>query len=173
MTFRFPSWVSFVALLFVAGCGYTQKTVLPDNIKTIYVETVTNKIPVNEIYAYVPRLEIQITNAIIRQLNRDGTLKVVPKEQADAVFKASMIGFLQEGVRFTSLESVEEYQLFVILSMKLIDNKSKRVIWQEPNFSGDAYYFVSQFPSLSRDEAAQRAINRLGENVVDRIVEDW
>jgi outer membrane lipopolysaccharide assembly protein LptE/RlpB len=173
MILKFLPRILLPLLLFLGGCGYTQKTVLPGNIKTIYVDTVTNKIPVNEIYAYVPRLEIEITNAIIRQLNRDGTLKVVPREEADAVLKASMIGFLQEGVRFTSLESVEEYQMFVILNMTLQDNKNKRVIWEEPNFSGDAYYFVSQFPSLSRDEAAQRAIDRLAENVVDRIVEDW
>jgi hypothetical protein len=160
-------------LVTIAGCGYTRKTVLPQNIKTIYIDTVKNAIPVDQIYAYEPGLEIEITNAIIRRLHRDGNLRVVPREKADAVLDAKMIGFEQEGLRFTKLESIEEYKLFIVLSMRLLNGKTGEVIWEEPNFSGDADYFVSNVPSIARQDAAQRAIERLARNVVDRIVEDW
>ncbi len=155
------------------GCGYTRKTVLPQEMKTIYVDTVKNQIPIDHVYAYQPGLEIDITNAIIRRLQRDGILQVTTREGADVILDSKLIGYEQEGLRFTGLESVEEYRLFIVLNMRLINNKTKEIIWREPNFSGDAEYFVSSVRSLAREEASHRAIDRLARNVVDRIVEDW
>ncbi|MBU3759147.1 MAG: hypothetical protein FGM27_04380 [Candidatus Omnitrophica bacterium] len=163
-----------VFLAAVSGCGYTQKTVLPENIKTVYVDTVKNKIAVTETYAYVPGLEIDITNAVIRRLHKDGNLKVVgEREGADAVLEMDLVSFEQEGLRFSSLESVEEYRMFIVLSMRLIHGATQNVLWEEPNFSGDSEYYVSDVRSLNREEASRRAIDRLARNVVDRIVEDW
>ncbi len=156
-----------------SGCGYTQKSVLPQNIKTIYVETVKNKIPIENVYAYVPGLEMMSTNAIIRRFQRDGNLRVVTRDKADAILQSDLISFDQEGVRFSNLEQVSEYRLFVVVAMRLVDAKTGRVIWEEPNFSGDSEYFVSSVKSVAREEAAQRAVNRLARNVVDRVVEDW
>ena len=164
----------FPALLFfIAGCGYTQKTTLPQDIKTIYVETVKNKIPLEKVYAYVPGLEMMTTNAIIRRLQRDGNLRVVSRDKADAVLQCDLISFDHEGVRFSTLERAAEYRLFVVVAMRLVDAKTRRVIWEEPSFSGDSEYFVSDVRSVAREEAAQRAVDRLARNVVDRIVEDW
>ncbi len=155
------------------GCGYTQKSVLPQNIRTVYVETVKNKIPIENVYAYVPGLEMMSTNAIIRRFHRDGNLKIVTRDKADAILQCDLISFDQEGVRFSSLERVSEYRLFVVVALRLLDAKTGRVIWEEPNFSGDSEYFVSSVKSVAREEAAQRAVDRLARNVVDRVVEDW
>ncbi len=170
---RFPSAVLCLLLGFNAGCGYTQKTVLPAGIKTIHVETVRNKIPLGKLYAYEPGLEIKITNAIIRRLHVDGNLKVVPREKADAILEADLIGFDQEGMRFTGLERIEEYRLFVAVNLRLKNAKTGDLLWEEPNFSGDASYFVTGPRAVSRTEAADRAIDRLARNAVDRVVEDW
>lgn len=167
--------VSFLALAFFlqAGCGYTRKTVLPRNIKTIHVETVKNKIPLGRVYAYEPGLEIKITNAIIRRLHQDGNLRVSTRDKSDVVLEANLISFDQEGLRFTGLERIEEYRVYVTLSLKLRDAKTGEILWEEPNFSGDASYFVLGPRASSRGQAAERAIERLARNTVDRIVEDW
>ncbi len=162
-----------VFLLILSGCGYTQKAVLPENVKTIHVDTVKNAIPIERLFGYVPGLEITITNAIIKRLNRDGNLQVVPKDQADAVLESELVSFDQEGLRFNNLESVEEYRLYLVLAMRLRNVKTGQIIWEEPNFSGDAEYFVSGVRSIAREEAAQQAVERLARNVVDRVVEDW
>ena len=161
------------AVLFPLGCGYSRKTVLPKNIKTIHVGTFKNKIPAGDIYAYEPGLEIKITNAIIRRLHRDGNLQVVPEEKADALLEGDLIGFNQEGLRFTGLERIEEYRLYVITALRLLDQKTGELIWEEPNFSGDSSYFVLGSRATSRGEAAEKAIDRLARHAVDRIVEDW
>ena len=162
-----------IFFLTFSGCGYTRQSSLPQGIKTIYVATVKNEIPIERVNVYQPGLEMMITNAVTRRLERDGNLKVVPEEKADAVLESALISFEQEGLRFSLLESVEEYRSYIVLSMRLVNPKTGEVFWQEPNFSGDAEYFVNTVRSISREEAAQRAVDRLARNVVDRVVEDW
>lgn len=158
----------------VSGCGYSRTQVLPHDIKTIYVDVVKNKIELKDVYAYQPGLEMSITNAIIRRLNRDGNLRVVQsRENADAILKADLTRFEQEGLRFSSLERVEEYKLYIVLDLRLYKAPEESLIWQEAEFSGNSEYFVSGVRSIARQEATERAIEDLAVNVVDRIVEDW
>ena len=167
-----------VGLLMLAvalnGCaGYTRKTTLPRNIKTIYVETVKNKLDIEKVYAYQQGLEMDITNAVIRGLHQDGTLKVVEQGKADAILKTDLLSFEQEGLRFNQLESVEEYRLFIVVKLRLEDAKTGELIWEEPNFTGDNEYYVTDITTIGEQEAAQDAVANLAHNVVDRIVEDW
>ena len=159
--------------LVMNGCGYTQKSALPDTMKTIHVETVKNKIPVKKIYAYHPGLEMMISNEVVKRLNRDGNLKVMPKDKADVILETDITGFDQEGLRFNSLENVEEYRLLITVDIRLVEAATKKIIWEEKEFVGDADSFVSDVRSIAREEAAQRAVERLSKNIVDRIVEDW
>lgn len=160
-------------LIAFSGCGYTRKVTLPQGIQTIYIDTVRNEIPVHKIYSYEPGMEILITQAVIRRIQKDGNLKIVAREDADAVLETSMTDFMQEGTRFTNLEQVQEFRMFIVLAMRLINNKTKDVIWEEPSFTGDAEYYVTEVKSLGREEASRRAADRLAKNIVDRIVEDW
>lgn len=169
---KFLSLFILTSLCF-SGCGYTRKNVLPQDIKTIYVRTVINKVPLEEVFAYHPGLEMQITKAVIRRFNKDGNLRIVPEAEADAVLEAELLRFEQEGLRFSSLEQVEEFRLFIVLSLRLKNAKNNELIWEEPSFSGDAEYFVTDVRSIGREEAVHRVIERLARNVVDRVVEDW
>ena len=162
------------SLLFLpAGCGYTKKMVLPRGIKTIHINTFQNKMVLGEIYAYEPGLEIKITDGVIRRLHVDGNLKVVAREKADVVLEGDLTGIQQEGVRFTGLERIEEYRIYLVVNLKLRNPKTGEILWKEPNFSGDASYFVTGPRAVSRGEAVERATDRLARNIVDRIVEDW
>lgn len=161
------------AILLTSGCGYTRKSALPDNMKTIFVKTTQNKIPVKNIYAYYPGLELMISNAVVKRLNRDGNLSVVKEEDADVILETDLVGFDQEGLRFNSLENVEEYRLLLQADVRLVDAKTRKILWEEKQFTGDADFFISEVRSIGREEGAQRAVERLAKNIVDRVVEDW
>ena len=173
---KLKGWLFAACLVFLIlpGCGYTTRSAMPETMKSIYVETIVNKIEVAEIIAYKPGLEIDITNAIVRRLQRDGNLKVVKTpEEADVILDADMIHFDQEGLRFSRLETSQELKIYIVLSVRLVDAKSQQVLWEEENFSGDQEYFISQLRDQAQDDAATLAVDRLARNVVDRIVEDW
>ena len=164
---------SLVAMMTLSGCGYTRKTVLPRNIRTIYVETVKNKLDAENLYAYQPGLEMDITNAVIQRLQQDGTLKVVEQQKADAILKTDLMSLEQEGLRFNSLEGVSQYRLFIVVRLKLVDAKTGELIWEEPNFSGDTEYYVTTVTSIGQQKASVDAVHRLAYNIADRITEDW
>ncbi|MFH1800037.1 MAG: LptE family protein [Candidatus Omnitrophota bacterium] len=169
-------WVGFwglvVAVAF-SGCGYTRKTVLPRNMKTIYVETVKNKLDPENLYAYQPGVEMNITNAVIQRLQMDGTLKVVEQQKADTILKTDLLSLDQEGLRFNSLEGVSQYRLFMVVRLQLVDAKTGDLIWEEPNFSGGTEYYVTTVTSIGEQKAAVDAVRTLAYNIADRIVEDW
>ena len=104
-------------LLLISGCGYTQQVKLPNDIKTIAIETFKNEIPPQEQFAYRPGLEIELRNTLVEQFLLDGNLKVVDESEADAILKGSVISFEQEGLRFDNLEDVEEYRLFLVVKL--------------------------------------------------------
>jgi Lipopolysaccharide-assembly len=157
----------------LSGCGYTRQTVLPRNIKTIYVETVKNKLDMEEVFAYHQGLEMDITNAVIRRFQVDGTVKVAKQETADAILKTDLLAYEQEGLRYDQLEEVKEYRLFIVVRLRLVDAKTGDLIWEEPNFTGDNEYYVSEVTSLAEQKAAQNVVEKLAFNVVDRVVQDW
>ena len=167
--------IAILSLCFlpVSGCGYTRQAILPQGIKTLYVDTVQNGIPIEMVSVYQPGLEMKITNAIIRRFEQDGNLRVANREKSDVVLEGDLVGFTQEGMRFTGLERIEEYRLFVVVNLRLRDTKTNEIIWEEPGFSGDTSYFLTGPRSVSRTIAAERAVDRLARNVVDRVVEDW
>ena len=159
--------------LTLASCGYTSKTKLPNDIKTIYVETVLNKIAIEQMYSYQPGLEMDITNSVIRRFHVDGNLKIAKADQADAVLSMDLKSYEQEGVRFNPLENVSEYRLFIVLDVTLKNRETGEIIWKEPNFSGNKEYFVTQVRAQGQRAATEKAIEDIAKKVVDRVVEDW
>lgn len=170
---RLSSLILIIGLFFVSGCGYTQDVKLPNDIKTIAVETFKNEIPPSEQFAFRAGLEGELRNALVEQFLLDGNLKVVDESEADAVLKGSIISYEQEGLQFDRLESVEEYRLFLVVRFQLIDRRTNQVIINEPNFSGRAEFFVNRNPSTPRRSSANSATVDLAQSLVDRIVEEW
>lgn len=175
MKIRPLAWLLWGSLLLLSytSCGYTRKVTLPRSIKTIHVNTFQNKMILSQIYAYEPGLEMNITDAVIRRFHVDGNLKVVEAEKADAVLEGDLTGIEQDGVRFTGLERVEEYRLYLVVDLRLRERKTGEILWEDENFSGDTSYFVTGPRAVSRGEAVERATDRLARNIVDHVVEDW
>jgi len=169
--------------------GYSNKIASPFNIKSIYVPTVTNQIPLESMIIYVPGMEVDITNAVINRFNFDGTLKVVSRpEDADAILHIQLRNFFQEGARFTRLESVEEYRLFLTTRVKLKDSRTDETLLLENRFLGKTTYFrkLSTFDQRGNSsnegrepiavplrDATDRAILDLANNLVDLVTEAW
>lgn len=169
----FRSACACLMVLFVASCGYTSKTKLPHDIKSIYVETALNKIAIEQMYSYQPGIEMDVTNAVIRRFQTDGNLKIAAADKADAVLSMDLISYEQEGVRFNPLESVAEYRLYIVLALVLRHRETGEIIWKEDSFSGNKEYFVTQVRSQGQKAATEGAIEDIARKVVDRVVEDW
>jgi hypothetical protein len=174
-----PSILILTASL-LGGCGYTTGSLLPSHIKSIYVDNFTNSIPITEeatdrtLYkTYRPRLELDITKAVIDKYIFDGHLKIAQKQNADIVLEGSLVNFRREPTKYGESNTIDQYRIAIMVNMKLTDVKNNKVMWEENNFAGSDYYYTSGPQAKSESNAVTAAIDDLARRVVERTVEVW
>jgi len=169
-----------VVLIFsAAGCGYTTKSRLPENIKSIYVQPVKNTIdlsmeinPKGHFNAYRPGIEVDLTNAIINRFIFDGNLKVTSPEKANAIVDTKFIEYRREPLRYTDGDDVQEYRLSIVLDVAVFESTHHKVLWHE-TVTGDTTYFISGSRALSEDEALVKVVDDTARRVVEKTIELW
>lgn len=163
-----------------AGCGYTTGSLLPEHLKTIYVENFTNNIVLTDetsdkrVYkTYRPRLEVDVTQAIIDKYIFDGHLKIVHKEDADMILEGALVDFRREPTRYGDDDNVEQYRIVIIVDMKITDVKNSKTMWHESSFAGNDYYYTTGSQAKSEAQAITDALEDLARRVVERTIEVW
>ena len=68
---------------------------------------------------------------------------------------------------------MRQYRVFIVVKLRLVDAKTGNLIWEEPNFTGDNEFYVTNVTSIGQQKAALDAVDSLAHNIVARIVEDW
>jgi hypothetical protein len=169
-----------LALLGAAGCGYTTKTLLPGNIRSVHVAPVESKIDLaaeisdkDEFRVYRPGVEVEVTNAIINRFIFDGNLQVREASVADALVEAKLTDYRRSPLRYSKGDDVQEYRLSVHLDVQMIQASDKKVLWHERNLVGDTTFFIAGPRAESEDEAAQKAVEDAARRIVDKTVEVW
>jgi outer membrane lipopolysaccharide assembly protein LptE/RlpB len=167
------------ALFFISGCGYTTRSLLPSNFKTICVENFTNKVNVaaesndDRMYrAYRPGMEINVAKAIRDKLVFDGNLKVTNSEDADLILKGELVDFRNEALRYDRNDNVMEYRIRVVVNIEM-QTKDGKTRWKENNFAGEWLYTTTGPLARSEDSAIVDAEGDLARRVVERTVEEW
>jgi hypothetical protein len=161
-------WLLAVSLI---GCGYTTGSLLPANIKTIYVPIFKNSISADSLaYQYHPGIEADITSEVIDRFLFDGRLKVVKKENADLILNGEVIDYIKDPLRYAAGgKDVTEYRLTLMVRLSCYDTAKNAVIWKERGLTGDTTYFIT----VGEEVALRMAVKDLAKNVVDRTVEGW
>jgi hypothetical protein len=166
--------------LLVAGCGYTTRPGLASNLKTVYIKPFTNRIDVTRLTTgherfpiYRHRMEVDITNAVINRFQFTGLLRPAGADRADCRLEGELVDFRRDALRYNASQQVEEWRLNVVVNVRLIDQSTQTVLWEEPNFTGDATYFALGTNAESETAALDRAITDLARRIVERTVENW
>jgi len=164
----------------LASCGYTTRSMVSAEFKTIYIAPFVNKIDItketdtaNKYKLYKPLLETNITRAVIDKFLFDGNLRTVKSKSADLVLNGELVEFNREPLRYTQSDEVEEYRLNLVVNISLWNNKNDKLVWQERNFTGDTTYFTIGQAAKSEEAAINDAINDLARRIVERTVEQW
>ena len=174
---RFCSLILISASL--AGCGYTTKSLLPENIRRVSVVPVTNAIVLSEeitdktpFRVYRPGLEVELTNGIINRYIFDGTLKVVSADKADAVLETSLVDYRRDALRYSEGEDIQEYRLSIVIDAKMTQKSDGKVLWSK-RITGDTTFFLAGSRAISEDQAANRAVEDVSRRVVEATIEVW
>lgn len=172
--------VTAVLTFVLSGCGYTTRSLLPSEYKTIYVDNFKNEIKItaeqsNErMYrGYRPGMEITITKAVIDKYLMDGNLRIASPEKADLILTSSLVDFNRGGVRYDTNDTVLEYRIKLVVNMELNEAKTGKTVWKEPGFAGETTYNTSGSLAKSESAAIDAAVEDLARRIVERTVEAW
>lgn len=159
-----------------AGCGYTTRSALPGNLRTIYIAPFANNIPYTTDRAqeiYFPLLEVKVRNAIEERFLFDGQLRIAKEMEADLVLRGELIGYERSALRYTDNDDVQEYRVQIVVNLVLEGRTAEEPVWEEKGFVGEATYFVIGPTSTSESAAVEDATTDLARRVVERTIENW
>ncbi len=157
-----------IIVISLAGClGYRMGTLLPEDIKTIYVPTFKNT-------TGEPNLEVRATNAVIDKLNVDGTLRVVSnREEADSVLEATIVEYKRKPVRYSRVSDPTEYRLTITVNAGFTNLRTGETFWKDQPISGEAEFVVRRGLPSSERAALPAAFDDLAHDIVETVVEGW
>ncbi len=164
----------------IAGCGYTTRSMIKSQYRTIYVTPFINKINIttatdaeNKYRIYRPLIETDITRAVNNKYLFDGNLRPLKVESADLILKGEVVDFRKDALRYDSGNNVSEYRINLVVNISLWDRAENKLLWQENGFTGDTTFFPTGNQATSEDAAVKNALNDLGRRIVERTVEQW
>jgi outer membrane lipopolysaccharide assembly protein LptE/RlpB len=156
-----------LAVMALAGCGYSLRGNLPAHIKTVAVPILTNK-------TTEPAVENSITAAIVDAFANSGKLKVVPLGEADSVLEGEIVGYQLQSVAFDQRLNVREYRLQVTLNVQFRDARRGEMLWRQEGLQEFADFRVpgQAAATISREEGAVREAARdIGRKIVNLAVD--
>lgn len=165
--------VALGGLFLLVGCGYTTLTHTPGGIRSVAVETFRNE-------TYEHGLELEVTDALVRELVFDGRVEVRSPEAADAVLTGSVIRYTRSPYAYEREDrDVREYRVSVWVEATLTDRRTGRPLWVGPGgeaasltFKGDASY-AAYSAEGGLAEARALALQDLAKRIAHEVVEAW
>ena len=158
--------LSFVALLAVAGCGYSlagRGAFLPAYIRTIGVPPFTNNTTVFDV-------DRRVTEQVRRELTGRGKYKVFPIEAGnDAVLTGEISSISIVPVTFNQQQQASRYALILSARVEFKDLKTGKVLWSNP-----AMQFREEFePSTGTSITDASAFFGQDTNAMDRVAAEF
>ena len=163
-----PALFLAVVVLSTVGClGYRVGNLLPEGITSIYVPVFKNQ-------TTEPNLEVKAANALINDLNRDGSLEVAPSEdKADSVLEATITGYTRKPVRYSDVTNPAEYRITITVRASLLNTATGEYIWKDKRISGEKDFEVQGSLPASERRAIPEALEDLAEEIRTEIVFGW
>jgi len=149
---RAPAAGLALLALGLAGCGYSFRGNLPDHIKTVAVPVFTNR-------TSEPAVESSLTSAVIDAYARNGRLRVVKPEEADAILDGEVVGYSVQSIAFDNQANVRVYRLLVTMNIKLRDVRRNSVLFEQQGLREKSDFQVQGAVSqtIGAEEGAVRA----------------
>jgi hypothetical protein len=161
---------SLLLAILVSGCaGYRLGPATPahlSHIKTIAVPTFANT-------TLVPRIEVLVTNTIIKQFQQDGTFRIAGADQADAVLKGEIVSVGRSPARSLrgNVLSTTEFNLNLTVRYVLTGKDGK--VLHPGSAAGNTSFFVGSDVSTDERQALPLAAEELAKQMVSQLSEGW
>lgn len=170
-------FLALVIPLTFCGCaGYRIGPIKPARfagVQTIAVNNFKNQ-------TLQPRVEVLLANAVIKQIQQDGTYRIVNEATADALLEGTLEEIRRRPSRYVrgNVLQTREYTLQIRVKYKVTQRSTGRLL-DERSVLGDTSFFVSGSGSVAADvnqdelQAFPLAAEELAVRLVSQISEGW
>ena len=158
-----------VAVVALPGCvGYQLGTMLPPGIRSVHVPTFINQ-------TGEPLVETLATQSTIREFQRDGTLQVRTRKDADAIIEVTLLTMKQEPLRYqqTDADTTREYKLVITAKVRFEELQTGQVLVDSVTVDGEHNFQPGGDLTSAKRAAIPEACRDLAHNVVEKVVEHW
>jgi hypothetical protein len=161
----------------MVGCaGYQIGPVKPkimQGVQTIAVPTFRNE-------TLEPRIEVLLASAVIKQIQQDGTYRVVRDNEADAILHGHLVEIRRRPARSVrgNVLQTREYTLELTVHYTIVNRVTGREL-EVRNVVGTTSFFVSGSNTIAADvtqderQALPIAAEDLAVRLVSQISEGW
>jgi hypothetical protein len=163
------------ALLFLAfvlnGCaGYQLGPAKPGYLRDVH----SIAVPTFGNTTLTPRIEVLVTNTVIKQFQQDGTFRIVNEDAADATLKAEIVGINRAPARSVrgNVLSTTEFQLTMVVKYTLMGRDGK-TLGSPGAVSGSTSFFVGLDVNTDQRQAMPLAAEELARHLVSQLSEGW
>ena len=161
-----------ILCLAISGClGYHVGPVKPyylRDVHTIAVPTFKNR-------TLVPRVEVLVTDTVIKQFQQDGTYRIAGDDQADAILKGEITRITRAPARSVrgNVLATTEFNLSLQVRYSLVARDGGAVLAAPAQVAGSTSFFVG--PDITSDErqALPLAAEELATRLVSQLSEGW
>lgn len=155
-------------LVACAGCtSYQLGSTLPPGLESVYVPTVENR-------TGEPLLDSEVSRALLREFQRDGTLRVENEANASARLETTLVKFEMTPLRYerNDAKQTREYRVLITADIVLRSAKDNKVLVQRRTEGEATFDFLGDLAS-SKLTAVPKAATDLSHDIVEAIVEYW
>jgi outer membrane lipopolysaccharide assembly protein LptE/RlpB len=131
-------------------------------------------VPTFENKTLLPRVEVLITDSVIKQLQQDGTYRVANENNADAILKAEISEISRTPARSLrgNVLATTEFNLAMHVKYKL-ETPSGTVLMPSTEVVGTTSFFVGEDVTTDERQALPLAAEELAIHLVTQLSEGW
>lgn len=168
-----PCWIgaALLAALGAGGCAYHLGSIAGEElhgVTTVYVPVVKNE-------TYEPNISVMVTDAIIRHLHRDGTLRVVREADADSTLDVKLTEFERRPQRSARRDTrvVSEYRVQLKAEATFSKRGGETPVFQKRRFTGETEFFLGQDLQEAERQSMGLLADDLARQIVSEVTEGW
>ena len=165
------SIVAALACLGLSGClGYHIGPAKPYYLRDVH----TIAIPTFENKTLIPRVEVLVTDTVIKQFQQDGTFRIGNGDSADATLKGEIIRISRSPARSVlgNVLATSEFNLSVRVKYRLVGPDGKN-LGPSGEVTGTTSFFVGTDVTTDERQALPLATEELANHLVTQLSEGW
>ena len=172
MTYRYRQLGACMACLLTAlvlsGCGVYSASSgrVDESIKRVAVQYLENQ-------TAEPGIEVDLTDAIIRALQYDNTLKVVEEGNSDSIISGKVTRYTLREVAARQDLTVNEYQVQIAVTLSFTIRATGESLFKDKRFTGVGNYVLDDADGTSEETARTEAAEEIVRDILAQVVEDW